>query len=63
MPKSEKIQKPSISKKLPHPLGPHYEENNETVAFSSLCFKYHNQDNFKQLKQCLSTPEELATLT
>ena len=31
-----------------HPLGPHYEENNETVAFRSLCFKYHNQENFKQ---------------
>ena len=47
--KSEKIRNYQ-SPYLPHPLGPHYEENNETVtvAFRNLSFKYHNQNNFKQ---------------
>ena len=44
MPKSDKINLGNI----PNPLGPHYEENNETVAFRNLSFKYHNQGNFKQ---------------
>ena len=50
MPKSEKSDKVNLGI-IPHPLGPHYEENNETVAFRNLGFKYHNQDNLRQYKQ------------
>ena len=46
MPKSEKNQI-NLSN-IPHPLGPHYEENKEAFAFRNLTFEYHNQENFKQ---------------